>query len=43
MFEGIRPQLKCLEGQGQNSSVLKDRARFLICQRRRPKFEYVKG
>ena len=28
MFGRIRPEFQCLEGEGQNSSVWKDRARI---------------
>ena len=28
MFERIAPKLQCLEGQGQNSNVLKNKARI---------------
>ena len=30
MFESIRPEIQCLEGQGQNSSVWKGKIRIPI-------------
>ena len=38
MFERIRPEIKCLEGQGQNSNVWKERARIPVFGRIRSEF-----
>ena len=37
----IRPDFQCLEEQGQNFNVWKDRARIPVFRRIRPKFQCV--
>ena len=43
MFERIRPEFQCLEGEGQNSSVWKDTTRILRFGRVRSEFQCLEG
>ena len=43
MFARIRPEFDCLQGQGKNSNVWKDKVKILMFARIRPEFQCLQG
>ena len=43
MFGNIRPEFQCLEGEGQNSCVGKDKTRIPMLGKIRPAFQCLEG
>ena len=43
MFERIGPEFQCLEREGDNYNVWKDRARIPMFARIKPGFQYLEG
>ena len=39
----IGPELKCLEGEGQNSNVSRDKSKIPMCKRIKAKFQRSEG